>query len=198
MFTDEADRELETGTCVRNDWGKSNFSFDNVVAANTDLHAVRPLPMSTYGKWKPERPPLADTRNARKMRYKLERNPNTLFERNMRVMGIERDEQYVPAEQITLHESQAEIDEIQRMAQIVSNKGMGMSDPDNEVADKLTDIVQRRNVSTTQILANLCARIGSLRGGTIRSEIRRSVKRRQLVHIRLWANDFRNKDGDQY
>ncbi|CBY13105.1 unnamed protein product [Oikopleura dioica] len=197
-FTDEADGNLESGVRVRDDWGKSNFSFDNVVPAGTDLHAVRPLPMSTYGKWKPERPPLADTRNARKMRYKMERNPNTLFNRNMRMIGIERDDQYVPAEQITLHESQAEMDKIQKLAQILSNKGMGMIDRDDEAADELTDIIQQRNVSTTQILANLCAEIGTLRGGTIRSEIRKSVKRRELEKVRLWARDFRNKDGDQY
>jgi hypothetical protein len=57
-------------------------------------------------------------------------------------------------------------------------------------------LVRENNLSVKLILANLCKESGTLRAGTIRTELQKSAQRRGLENcISLWALSFKNKEG---
>lgn len=100
------------------------------------------------------------------------------------------------------------------MAQTVSDKGMGLDNNANEVltipklimyilklkaADNLVDMIREDAAGVTLVLAELCGSIGTLRATTIRTELRKSLTRRNLHGTVLsWAKDFKIKDGELY
>jgi hypothetical protein len=147
-FSDELDRSLISDVTVRSDWGKLYCPLSEAVNVSEELPAVRPLPKSTYGKWKPPVKPLVDTRNARRARRRLENDANTYFTRNMKALGIEYEAQFIESKsfieeyflkriclgvEIVIHQTREERQKIARLAQVVTDKGMGITAKADEV-----------------------------------------------------------------
>ncbi|CBY13926.1 unnamed protein product [Oikopleura dioica] len=211
-FTDEADLPLESLTVISEDLGRTDFKLENIASASVDLPAIRPLPRDIYGKWRPQRV-FADTPMARKNRSRVARNPFFHADLNMKVIGIVHKSQFIESkfktfktylvnisgEKITINESVAQQKHIFELAQIVSNKSMGLTAGLEQAAEELVDLIVANNLSTTLILARLCEAYGTLRPGTIRTTIKQVVRdRRPSPVITLWAKEFQASPTSMY
>ncbi len=100
-FTDEDEMSLETLTVIRQDYGSSDFDLSAVPSSSVDLPAVRPLQPQTYGRWKAPRV-LADTATARKNRRRQVTRPFFHADKNMKLIGISQESQFVKSK-LTRH-----------------------------------------------------------------------------------------------